>query len=524
MYSERSSNPPTLRKKYPNLPDADYKSVWLEEKNFKAIKRLNDPRFGEISIVKNSHNNEVLFCKEKLASSKQEATEDILNLKARLKLNQPNLLKLKNYASEIKKELCSTHYITRAYFEFPRSDLLKEATDKKKEGSDFNDQELLDLTRQALTGLDSVHQRKVAHGDIRPQYLGHDWNSGRYMLLDRLKDQSVVEKCQTNRLVANEEIFMSPELYASLKGKEKNKVFNRQKNDLYALGMSILQLGTGESVKRIYNKDGSINQANLSESIGKFDQKYGYNAQLSNTVKSLLEQDERKRVSANTLINDLSQQQQPVQVQQPQQQESALFFDHQENTVNSQQKMEQTQPNTFVETPQNRTVNQMTANIPSNRDGFEGTNKYMVPLNQAPQPMVQSYVQSIPQPTVQSYVQSTPQYVYHQQEPRYVQSYVVQPQQHYTRTVQSHPRNYRFEDATQTVVSDSQGRVIRRSFRNEDERKVEAKVESTKKITKRYVMREDGTMVELDPNANLGTEEIKKHFDVNHNDHVVKND
>lgn len=67
----------------PDYPEEEYNRAWPLEKNYKFIRKTNDPRFGEVVIVKNHSSGEVLFIKEKLASSKKEATADIQQLKSR---------------------------------------------------------------------------------------------------------------------------------------------------------------------------------------------------------------------------------------------------------------------------------------------------------------------------------------------------------------------------------------------------------------------------------------------------------
>jgi serine/threonine protein kinase len=49
---------------------------------------------------------------------------------------------LLGYSTQVKKELCSTHYITRGYYEFPKSDMQKEFTERNKQGLDFTHEEL----------------------------------------------------------------------------------------------------------------------------------------------------------------------------------------------------------------------------------------------------------------------------------------------------------------------------------------------------------------------------------------------
>jgi len=41
------------------------------------LKKVKDPRFGEVTLLKNHQSGEVIFSKEKMANSKKEATADI---------------------------------------------------------------------------------------------------------------------------------------------------------------------------------------------------------------------------------------------------------------------------------------------------------------------------------------------------------------------------------------------------------------------------------------------------------------
>ena len=62
------------KKPVQDLAESEYKQSWPQEKNYKFVRNSNDPRFGEVSILKNHSTKEVLLVKEKLASSKKEAT------------------------------------------------------------------------------------------------------------------------------------------------------------------------------------------------------------------------------------------------------------------------------------------------------------------------------------------------------------------------------------------------------------------------------------------------------------------
>ncbi len=84
------------------LPDSEFNRKWAGEKNYKVVKRRKDPRFGEVTILKNHQTGEVLFMKENMVNNKAKATENILQLQSRMRLNHPNLLRMVDYSTEIK--------------------------------------------------------------------------------------------------------------------------------------------------------------------------------------------------------------------------------------------------------------------------------------------------------------------------------------------------------------------------------------------------------------------------------------
>ncbi len=288
------------------LPDAEFDKKWDQENLYQNIKRANDPRFGEISIVKNNSTNEILFVKEKMASSKNEASNDIRELKSRIALNHPNLQKLVNYSTAVKKELCSTHYLSRGFYEFPRSDTQKEHLERKRNLSGFTSSELTHLAYQILDGLNHLHSRNITHGDIRPLNIGYHKALNQFQILDRLSDPSPLEKLQASNIINKKEIYTAPELWKKLQGKDKTLKYSAYKNDLYALGLSILFLGTSDSVQDIYKPNGEFDQNRLNEHINNFNAKYqGENPYLCTIVKTLLAPNEADRPDSQQFVSNL---------------------------------------------------------------------------------------------------------------------------------------------------------------------------------------------------------------------------
>jgi hypothetical protein len=291
-----------------NLPEEEFNRTWNREKEFKMIKSLEDPRFGKISVLKNHSTGEVIMAKEKMLDSKPRAQSDILELQQRTKLNHNNMMQLLGYSTSVKKNLCSTHYLSRAFYNYPKTDMERELNTKKAETTEFSGDELQKLGLDSLRGLAHLHQKGLHHGDIRPKYLGYDKVSNTSSLLDRLKDPAPVEVTQRNNLMTpNVKNYMSPQLYKKVQGHDKNQTYDVQKNDMYGLGMSMLELGTMDSVADCYNKDGTMNKAKLDEHLNDFSGKYNNsNPGLVRTVRSLLAENEADRPSSTQLLDQVS--------------------------------------------------------------------------------------------------------------------------------------------------------------------------------------------------------------------------
>lgn len=144
--------------------------------------------------MKNHKTKEVIFVKEKLAHSKAEATNDIRNLKTRLQRNHQNMLPMLGYTTEVKKNLCSTSYLSKGFYKYPPTDMNRELKELKKNGGKLSSTELNKLRDDVGNALYHLHSKNLKHGDLRPLYIGKDKTTGNHTILDRFKDLSDVTR------------------------------------------------------------------------------------------------------------------------------------------------------------------------------------------------------------------------------------------------------------------------------------------------------------------------------------------
>ena len=88
-----------LEEKLEMLADEEYDKKWADEKKYKSGKTYDDSRFGKITVMKSKTDSNILFMKDKMVNSKIEATDDIKNLKNRMKLNNVYMINMVDYSS-----------------------------------------------------------------------------------------------------------------------------------------------------------------------------------------------------------------------------------------------------------------------------------------------------------------------------------------------------------------------------------------------------------------------------------------
>lgn len=60
------------------------------------------------------------------------------------------MLEMVGYTTEIKKQLCSTNYLSRGFYRYPQADMKRELLNHKKNLTEFSSQELNKMVSDEL--------------------------------------------------------------------------------------------------------------------------------------------------------------------------------------------------------------------------------------------------------------------------------------------------------------------------------------------------------------------------------------
>lgn len=286
------------------LPDADYSKSSQYEENFKLLRKVPGSPFGEVTVLSNPNTNVQVMVRERQFHNKAEAGRAIAAARTRIASQSPFGLKLLDYAALKQSELCSTLYVIKQFWESPGQDLRREMMSRKGTSSPFTDAELSYILYRLVKA-----NTNGQHGDLNPVNVAFDRATGTARLIDRADELPSAQRTlnlQQARVAAKQPLYQSPKMYENLQRNNKKFDFNGDKEDAFALGLLLLELGNLRPIANIY--DGGkkeFNRKALDEHVQAFKASYGANEFLCSVVEGLIHSDEAQRLGLRELGSKL---------------------------------------------------------------------------------------------------------------------------------------------------------------------------------------------------------------------------
>ena len=290
-----------IKQPWESLNDTDLKRKSELETSHKRIKKQNDPRFGDIQVYQDPVSKRMLAVKDTHINDKKAAMRAVAQARQRIRNQSPHVLGLVDYSVDLEKGLCSSFYNLRLFYDYPQSDLKKEAADRAKANLRFNNEELVNLLYQQVGANKHLELSGSFHGDVRPVHWGlnrQQWESKLIHKQEDIGSREDVLQVQTNRIKHGDALYQSPGMFEALKKKQKNVAFTPNKEDMFATALVVVELGNGQSVQDIYKgKGGTFDHDKMRQHVARFEENFpGQNNQLLVTsVLTMLEPDEARR-------------------------------------------------------------------------------------------------------------------------------------------------------------------------------------------------------------------------------------
>ena len=195
---------------------------------------IEDPRFGPIKLFMNKYiNTKTLIKKSVQLKTKKEFQISKYQIEERLFLDHDNILKI------LEIDFCEENLISSIFFEYPEKTLETKKMDLKDGKKMFI--EIL----QAIIYLKS---KKMAHGDIRPNFIHYDKIEDKYILIDRMKSDKTFLECQRDNIDNFQGLYMAPYVFDNLVIENFDIKYKIYKNDVFSLGLIFLEILEGKDI------------------------------------------------------------------------------------------------------------------------------------------------------------------------------------------------------------------------------------------------------------------------------------
>jgi serine/threonine protein kinase len=278
------------------------------ENEYQVEIKQNIDRFGEVLVLKNAEGHRIM-AKEKRPSTLEDCKRDVHQAFERLKLNHPHLLRMYDYS--VMRE--DDHYVIRGYYELADANLAIELEQRKEAKAYFAAEELRNLLVDILEIVTYLKEKKMIHGDIRPEYVMFDGESQIYKLADRLGDPSPPTKVQAKNIIRGRKLYLSPQLFFNLVHQTRCTPnfeavrLNPYLSEGYSIGLLILEAALLEDCQCIYDLElGQIDEGTLQERMAAFAENYqDQDVGLVRAVQDLLETSEEERPDLHLLLTGL---------------------------------------------------------------------------------------------------------------------------------------------------------------------------------------------------------------------------
>lgn len=304
---------------------ADQSGLKTEEefyKEYEEVRRESDIHLGSVIVYRSVKNPKlVLLVKDKLFTSEEDTVAFVTKAKTRAGIKGQNVAPLIEIVVCKDKKLCSTNYqvlLGYEYHERTLEKLLRQRKTYENEDAQCMAEEdawglLTDLTRAVMCYKDNG----LSHGDIQP--------ANAFVLND--KTIKLLDSCFLNEV---ESAFarryrdlsykspFSPQAMSVLSLGPNYATYDREKNDVWALGITLLVSLNNDDFNIFYDWNGQDVNIDLIHAKLRKLQSQGYSAQLIKTLKMMLEKDEYKRIGLSELLRQANR---GAEFDQPQQQQ-----------------------------------------------------------------------------------------------------------------------------------------------------------------------------------------------------------
>lgn len=299
----------------------EFSGIRTEEdflKEFEEIRRESDIHFGSVIIFKNKKNPKFnVLVKEKIILATDELTSFLEQARLRSTIRCKNVAPLVEMFVHTDKKLCSTTYRAMTGFEFHERSLEKLLRQRKtyenEEAQMMSEVDAWGVLSDLVTALRAYRERGLYHGDLQPACI-FVMNDKTLKLVDSCFMSDAISAFDRRYHDCSYKSPLSPQALAALTLGPKYANFDREKNDIWALGITMLVSLTNEDYNIFYDWHNQEIHYDMILSRLRRTQLSGYSPDFMQALKLMLEKDENRRANLLNLSDFIARAPKPMYV------------------------------------------------------------------------------------------------------------------------------------------------------------------------------------------------------------------
>lgn len=222
-------------------------------KNYQFLRKIKDPRYGEISILQDKFTKELVALREILCKSAKDFERDMISLRSRYKISHPNIIKVLGYTSKSEDNFCASIHKILMIVEYLDNDLEKEITLKKNQTNYYKEEQLWYLIENVVKALSALQKSDISHEDLKPSAIFISKMGVYKIAQNNIAGNTMPAYHQRMTGLTDGRTYLSPALLENLQTSELRPQHNPWKSDVFSLGMTILHAATLTNCEKLYN-------------------------------------------------------------------------------------------------------------------------------------------------------------------------------------------------------------------------------------------------------------------------------
>jgi len=259
----------------------------------------NDPILGSVAVLTSPDSLDRILAIEKVFFDHVETEAEIERVVAQLSLRHKNLVNLLDYAVSVTRTSKSIVFCVRKFYEFPGTSLQTiwdEVRNSKVPRTTLHSDQLQQLIKDVSDALLYLSTKGLAHGSISPGSVFSSSAGSCFKLVFLGTSPEMANQNHLEAMLKGQTIFVSPQIAAAF---QSNRSFgiqhDREKSDIFSLGMVFLRLALHGHSFQVYDKKGRLLSKEYKKALQSLGSMLKLYPELLALVKRMLELKEENR-------------------------------------------------------------------------------------------------------------------------------------------------------------------------------------------------------------------------------------